>query len=157
MYDDDDLETVATQNENVAEICEATPEEKKNAMSIMLKGAALALSTRTWMECEMYEDGMELLLTWYNSSDKQWRLLADRQGMCLIHAMYEKPDEGEITVFRAFVFKIMSLQHQFHPDYHTDRQLMDRLLNYIDLQHIKSSLCNRIHGMSQKLINRVAN
>lgn len=51
----------------------------------------------------------------------------------------------------------MSLQHELHPDYHTDRRLRDRLLNAVDIPTIQDALRDRTPRISQQLINRVAN
>lgn len=154
---DEDLETIANIYSNVAEMCDATPEDKSKAMSVMLKGAALALFTRNARGRGSFEEGMDTLRSWYNSNDKQARLLAEWQSLSLSSALEERPHDAEVTVFRAFVDRLMSLQNQLHPDYNTDRQLRDRLVNAVDIPRIQDSLRDRTPRTAQQLINRVAN
>lgn len=98
---------------------------------------------------------MELLCVWYDSNQARW--VPQWQGMNHSHPMEEKPKGSEIAVFRNFVAKVMSLYNQLHPDYHTDCQRRDRLLDAVDLPAIENSLRDRTPRICQQLINRVAN
>lgn len=82
-------------------MCDATAKEKRKAMYVMLKGTALGLFTWKATTCETYEEALELLRTWYNSSDKYGRLQGEWQAMTLSQAMQEKPEESEISVSEA--------------------------------------------------------
>lgn len=92
-------------------MCEVTVAEKRKEISEMPNRTALPLLTRKAADCEMYQEVLDLLRTWYNSTDKQRRLLADWQWMSRSQAMEEGPDQSEVRVFRRFVAKFMSLQH----------------------------------------------
>ena len=67
-------------------------------------------------------------LCWANSDDRRARILSKWQSMTLLEAMADEPKESEVTVFRKFVAKLMSLQNQLDTTYHTDQFLRDRLL-----------------------------
>lgn len=71
--------------------------------------------------------------------------------------MGEKPDDYEITVFRSFVAKLISLQKQRDESYNGDRYIRDRLLTAVDMPLIRDSLRDRVPSTSQKLISSVAN
>ena len=154
---DEDLETVVELYSETAENCDATPEEKRKAMFIMLKGNARSLFAKKGKLCKTFEDGIELLRTWFNSSDKESRILAEWHSLSLTTAIREKPEESEVTIFRSFVDKLMSLQYQLHEDYHTDRYLRDRLMTAVDIPSINESLKDRVPRNAQQLVNRVAN
>lgn len=77
--------------------------------------------------------------------------------MSLSSEMENHPDESELAVFRTFISRMMSLQHQFHTEYHSDRQLRDRLLNDVEIPAIKDGIKERILRTSHQGINRVDN
>lgn len=154
---DEDLENIVELYTETAENCDATEDEKRKAMFTMLKGNARSLFARKGKHCLTFDDGVELLRTWFNSSDKESRLLAEWHSMKLTDAMRETPDAPEVQVFREFVDKLMSLQHQLHEDYHTDRYLRDRLMTAIDIPNISDSLKDRVPRNAHQLVNRVAN
>lgn len=62
-----------------------------------------------------------------------------------------------MSVYRTFVARFMSLQHQLHAEYHSDRQLRHRLLNSVDISTIPDVMRERTLLTSHQLINRVAN
>lgn len=152
----EDLKAVHYIFDSIALMCDSTPDEKRKAMPIMLKGPALTLFTQKAGACETYDQAADLLREWYNSPDKQSRLLAEWQTQKLTDSMATAPNDAEVTVFRRFVSSMMSLQEQLHRDYRTDRQLRDRLLNAVDIPHIQDSLRDRATRTAQQLINRVA-
>lgn len=100
---------------------------------------------------------MVILRKWYNSDDRKARILTKWQSMTLLDAMAEDPTESEVTVFRNFVAKLMSLQNQLDITYHTDQFLRDRLLTSVNIPAIQSSLRDRLPRTSQQAINRIAN
>ena len=84
-------------------------------------------------------------------------MLSEWHSMSLSEAIRDNPDESEVSTFRSFVDKLMSLQHQLHKDYHTDRYLRDRLMTAVDIKEINDSLKDRVPRNAHQLFNRVAN
>lgn len=62
-----------------------------------------------------------------------------------------------MAVFRKLVAKLMSLQHQLDPTYHTDQVLRDRLMTDVYLPKIQSTLRYRIPRPTHQAVNRIAN
>lgn len=104
-----DLETVAAQYRNLAQIFDENLVEKSKEMCVMMVWTTLALFTRKESGCTTHEDGLQLLCVWYDSSEKQGCILAEWKDLCLSHTIEEKPDESEVVVFRSFVAKVMNL------------------------------------------------
>lgn len=98
-----------------------------------------------------------MLARWCNSKDKQFRLLAEWHEMSLTLAMEKSPDEVEVAVFPTSVSRLMSLPHHLHTEYHSDRQLRDRLLNAVHIPAVRDSLRERTPCTAHQLINRVGN
>lgn len=123
----------------------------------MLKGSALSLYTRKCKVCTIFEDSIALLGEWINSKDKQSRLRGEWHAMSLSRDMEGCPNESEISVFRAFISRVMSLQHQLHDEYHSDIQLRDRLLTAVDIPTIRDTLRDKRPRTSHQLIHLVPN
>lgn len=68
---DNDLENIAEIYNSIADMWDATQIEKRKDMSLMLKGCGLSLFTRKRKGCGTFEEGINLLGTWFNSKDKQ--------------------------------------------------------------------------------------
>lgn len=85
-------------------------------MSVMLKGSALSLFTRKGNECGTDEEGFALPGEWFNSKEKKSRLFGAWHAMSLLTAIEGSPDESEVAVFRGFLSRLMSLQHQLHEE-----------------------------------------
>ena len=123
----------------------------------MLGGNALSLYNKEAKLINTYYEAIELLKKWYNSREKQTRLLSDWQGMRLSAAMELDPNASEISVYRNFVAKVMSTQKQLDASYHGDQYLRDQLMTSIDIPSVQDSLKDRVPRAAQQLINRVAN
>lgn len=70
--------------------------------------------------------------------------------------MSETPTDSEVTVFRKFVAKLMTLQN-LDCTYHTNQFFLDHLMTAIDILHIKSTLRDRMPRTSQQAVDRIAN
>lgn len=99
-------------------MCDAAEQEKWKAMSAMLKWTDLSLLIREGHQCETFEQGVELLGTWFNLRDKRSRLLAGTKCMYPSSAMEVSPGESEFSVLRSFIARLMSWQHQFRDEYY---------------------------------------
>lgn len=154
---EEDLDAVLNIFETLSRMCDATPEEMRKAMPVMLKGNALRLFSKKAKDCVTYENGAEMLRSWYNSREKQNRLLTEWREMKLSEAMEEKPDESEVAVYRDFIARLMSIQDQLDESYQGDKFLRDQLLASVDIPKVQGSLRDKIPRSSQQLINRVAN
>lgn len=86
---DEDLEAIAENYSETADSCDATDYEKRKAMFSMLHGSAWTLINRKGKGCKEFDEGMELLRSWYISDDKQGRLLTEWHGMSLTRTMEE--------------------------------------------------------------------
>lgn len=109
---EEDLEALAENYEETADSCDATDLEKSKEMFAMLHGSARTLFNRKGKYCKSFEEGMDLIRSWYNSEDKEGRLLAEWHQMSLSKDMEEKPENPQTSVFRDFVTRLMSLQNQ---------------------------------------------
>ena len=154
---DEDLDNCLNIFNTLAVMCEVTEHEKLKAIPIMLTGDALNYFSNNSRACNSFDDAMKTLREWYNSDDKKSRILSKWQSMTLSKAMSNAPEESEVTVFRQFVSKLMSLQHQLDPTYHSDNFLRDRLLTAVDIPAIQATLRDRMPRTSQQAVNRVAN
>lgn len=65
----------------------------------MLRGTARTLFNQKEKQCVTLAEVLDLLRSWYNSEDKQGRLLAEWHNMLLSKAIEEQPDESETPVF----------------------------------------------------------
>lgn len=124
-----ELENVAEIYANIADMCDATRREKRKAMYVMLQRSAFSLFTSKGKGCTTFEEGITLLASWFNGKDKPSRLLCEWHAMSLYTVMEAASNESEVEVFRGFVSRIMSLKHQLHAEYRTDKNLRDRLEN----------------------------
>lgn len=79
------------------------------------------------------------------------------QDMSLLEWMGRDGLSNEVEVFRKFTAKLMSLQKQVDPSYHSDQYLRDRLLSDVDIPEIRIALRDRIPRTSAQAINCIAN
>lgn len=98
-----------------------------------------------------------MLARCFISKEKNSRLSAECHTMSLTLIMEKSADESEVAVFGIFISRLMSLQHQLHNEYHSDRQVRDRLLNVLDIPTGRNLLRDRTLRPAHQLINRVAN
>lgn len=84
-------------------------------------------------------------------------ILTKWQGMRLSEEMAKKPDESEISVFRTFIEKIVTLQKQLDSRYQGDGFLIDQLLSSIGISEIQDSVKDIIPLKSSNYICRIAN
>lgn len=94
---------------------------------------------------------------WYNWDDRKSRIFSKWQSMTLSVAMAEAPTPFEVTLFRKFVAKLMTLQNKLDDTYHTDQFLRDRLMTAIYIPYIQSKVQDRMPRISQQAVNRIAN
>lgn len=153
----ENLEEVLDIYDELAEMCEVNPRQKRRAMAVILKGPARAYFARHGRTLETYEDAIDLLRRRYNNKEKQSRLLNEWQQMKLTKAMRDKPEQSEIDVFQSFATRAMEIQRQLGEEYQGDRYLRDRLQEAVDIPSIRDFLKDRPARTSQNLINRVAN
>lgn len=154
---EEDLDGILETFETYATMCDLTDSEKRKSIPIMLSGNALSLFNKEAKACETFDEAATLLGSWYNSSEKQTRLLRDWQGMRLTSDMEKDPSASEITVYRTFVAKLMSTQQQLEAVYHGDRHLRDQLIASIDIPKVQDTLKDRVPRTAHQLVNRVAN
>lgn len=122
----------------------------------MLKGDALSYYAANYTGCNSYEEAIGVLRRWYNSDDKQTRILTRWQSMTLSKAMSDPPEESDVNVFRKFVAASKSLQNQLDVTYHDDKSLRDRFLTVVDIASIQTTLRDRMPSNSHDAVNRVA-
>lgn len=154
---EEDLEDVIEVFLTYSKMCNLTLTEKRKAIPIMLQGNALSLFNKEINITHSYDDAIGMMRLWYNSREKQMRLLREWQGMRLSTAMESEPKASEVEVYRAFVAKVMRIQKQLDKTYHGDQLLRDQLLMSIDVPSIQDSLKDKVPRSAQQLINRVAN
>lgn len=99
---------------------------------------------------------MALLRMWYNSDDRRYRILSKWHDMKLWTALTGELEELEVTVFRKFIARLMSLQKQLDSFYHEDLYLSHRLLTAIDIPHIQAALRARLPRNNQQDTNRLS-
>lgn len=71
--------------------------------------------------------------------------------------MSDRPDSSEVSVFRPFVSKLMSLQKKLDLQNHTDSFLRDRILTAVDLPAIQVAFRDRMLRTSQQAVSRISN
>lgn len=64
-------------------------------------------------------------------------------------------NDTEMSVFGEYVYPLMSIQHQLHDGYHTDRPLHHRLINSVYIPFITDLLRDRPPRTSHQLFDRV--
>lgn len=89
---------------------------------------------------------MNVLQTWYNISEKKYRLLNEWQSIRLAEQV--RPNEAEVSVFRGFVTRMISIQKHLNNSYHGDRFLRDRLLTAVYIPSIKDLVKDKYLGHS---------
>lgn len=94
---------------------------------------------------------------WYNIEDRKSRILTKWQSINFSEAMDDEPTETEVTMFRRFLAKLMTLQNRLGSTYHTDQLIKDRQMKAIDIPQIKSTLCDHMPRTSQQAVNWIAN
>lgn len=141
----------------MSHMCDQTPTEKRKEMLVMLNGTVRSLFTQKATYCEPYEDGLELFRIWYDRNCKPCHFPAEWQSMCLRQYMHEKPDESEENACRSFLARRMSFEHQLNPEYQSDEQIHDLLLNAGEVPPIEDELCDHTPRISQRLSNMAAN
>lgn len=65
-------------------------------MPIMLSGNALSLFNKRVSSGESYDVAVKMLRSWFNSKEKQTRLLREWQGMRLSEAMEADAESSQI-------------------------------------------------------------
>lgn len=83
----------------MAEMSDITGAEKMKDMPVMLKGDGLATFSMNEATLHKLEEAVNVLRTWYNSSEKKSRLLKEWTSMILVDEMQVSPKEAEIIVF----------------------------------------------------------
>lgn len=154
---EEDLDNCIKVYETLSRMCKVDKEEMLQSLPIMLSGDALNYFSSEVSGCESYDDAMDQLQKWYNSDEKRARILTVWQQMTLSEEMSRNPGESEVVVFRKFVSRLMSLQKELRPNYHSDDILRDRLLTALNIPSIQVTLRDRIPRTSQQAVNRVAN
>lgn len=109
---DDDLERSIRRFKTLAKMCEVPLDQRLHAIPIMLKGDALDFFDDYQEGCTSYEDAFTLLRNWYLSAEQRARVLAQWQNLRLSKEMAKRPDDSEVSVFRSFVAKLVTLQKQ---------------------------------------------
>lgn len=154
---DEDLDNCLDIFFTLANMCELTDAERLKSLPVMLSGDALTYFSNHASKCTTFDSATSLLRKWYNSDEKKARILTEWQSMTLSNYMAKSPKESEVSVFRTFVAKLMSLQKQLDPSYHDDSFLRDRLLTAVDLPAVQVTLRDRMPRSSQQAVNRIAN
>lgn len=83
MYDDD-LENVAEIYALFVKMCDASWDQKRKAMSVMLKWSALSLFIRKLQYCQVFEQGIVTIQSWLDCKDQPSRLLVEQHAMSLL-------------------------------------------------------------------------
>lgn len=91
-------------------MCDLTLTEKRKEIQIMFSENALSLLNKEEGINNSNDEAVALIKKWYNSKEKQTRLLRDWQGMRLSTAMYADPSTSEMGLYRSFIAKMMSTQ-----------------------------------------------
>lgn len=78
----------------------------------MLAVKALTYLFNEIKQCTTYLKTVAQLTLWYSSDEKKWRIFTARHVITLYRAMSEDPNSSEVSVFRTFVARLMSLQKQ---------------------------------------------
>lgn len=113
---EEDLEDVLEKSETYAYMCDRSKTQKINTIPIILNVMPNHYSKKE-KERNSYSEEIELLRTWFNSIENKTRLLREWKGMRFTVAMQGALDASEITVYRAFVTKLMSIQNLLTPNY----------------------------------------
>lgn len=66
-----------------------------------------------------YEDALLALRRWYSLYEKRIRIITSGKTMTLSRSMSDRPKSSELSVFRTFVAKLMSLQKQMDSQFYT--------------------------------------
>lgn len=77
--------------------------------------------------------------------------------MALTSSIIENHSDRKVQVFRKFFAKLMSLQKQLAPPYHTDSFLGDRLITAIGIPDIQTTLRDRMLRTSNQAFSRISN
>lgn len=154
---DEDIDNCISIYDILSEMCCVTDDEKLQSIPIMLSGDALSYFSSKIEGCSSYQEATMLLRRWYNSDEKRARILKAWQSMQLSDKMSKAPHESEVSVFRNFVARLMSLQKQLHPNYHSDEFIRDRLLTTVDIPSIQVTLRDRVPRSIHRAVNRIAN
>lgn len=78
-----------------------------------------------------YEEAIATLCSSYNGDEKMALITTPLQPMNIIKSMAESPTQSEVAVVRVFEAKLISLQNQLDPSYHTDHFLRDRIFTAV--------------------------
>lgn len=130
-------------------MCEVTAEEKLKAVSVMLAGDALNYFAINPKGCSNYDDSMKKMRELYNSGDKKARILTKWRTMNLTNVTANYLTDSEVSVFRTFIAKLISLKKQLDPSCHNNNVLRDRLLTSIDILSIQTTLPDRMTSTRQ--------
>lgn len=122
----------------------------------MLKEEALSYYTRVYRPGDSFDGIREKLFDFYNSEEQRNRVLLQWQTMKLSDAMKENAQKSEVEVFRAFFFKLSTLQKQLSANYQHDNLLRDQLVIACDIDRVQQSLCERVPKTAQEAMNRIA-
>lgn len=127
------------------------------SIPIMVSGNALRYIWSNTKQCATYDDAIDMVQRWYNSEEKNARILTAWKYLIFTKPMAERPAESGVSVFKSFVAKLMSLQQQLDTLYHSDGFLLDFLITAVDVTTIKNSFRDIIPRTSHKCVNRVVN
>lgn len=138
-------------------MCKISNEEILRSLPVMLSDDALSYLSSNANQCASNGNATTVLRKWYNFDEKKARILTEWQGMTLSKAMSQSPHESDVSVFRTFVTKLMTLQKQLDTPYHTVGFLRDRRLIVVDPPAIHGSFRDRMPRSSQQAVHRISN
>lgn len=152
-----DLERAIRRFRTLTKMCNIPDDEKLQAIPVMLKDDALDYFDDYQDNCADHEEAFEMLRKWYHSSEQRARILTEWQQLRLSEEMAKQPEESEVSVFRNFVARLVTLQKQLDRKYQGDGYLVDRLLSAVDIPSIQASLKDRMPRKAQTAIHRISN
>lgn len=154
---EEDLDNCINIINTLAAMCEISEHEKLKSVPVIPTGDALNFYANNVAGCRNFDGAMIKMCEWYNSDDRKLRILTTWQSMNFSEAMADELTETDVTVFRRFVAKLMTVQNQLDSTYQSNQFLIDRLMTAIDIPHIKSTFRDRMPRTSQQAFNWISN
>lgn len=142
--------------DTLTRMCGMDDNEKAHSLPVMLQGDALSHYSNTYKPEDDYAVIVKKMADRFTSAEQKGRLLRLWQSLRLTEALKEDTDQSEVEVFRAFSYKLSTLQKQLESHYQHDDFIRDQLIVSTDLPRIQQSLLERVPSSSQDAVNRIA-
>lgn len=136
-------------------MCSVTDEQRLSSLPVMPTGNALSYLSNEMNHFTTYAETVAQLKLWYFSDEQKSRILTEWKVTKLYRYMSDDSKSSRVSVFRAFVTRLMSFQKHLYQSYRTDFFLLDLLHIATQTSAIQTTLQHGMPRTSQQAVNPI--